>query len=81
MVSTMGTTEVIPRASVAPAETTKVRMRRGTYPYWFYLPAAIIFTIFLIPPTIVSFYFSPDSVDWFFDGDLDQDDNYVLFFK
>ena len=58
MASTLGTTEVTPGAPVAAAETGKGRGRRGTYPYWFYLPAAIIFTIFFLVPTIVSLYFS-----------------------
>ena len=80
MASTMGTTEVTPLAPVAPAKTTKVRERRGTYPYWFYLPAAIIFTIFFLIPTIVSFYFSFTRWDLFTSTWIGLD-NYVLFFN
>lgn len=29
-----------------------------TYPYWFYLPAAIVYGIFFIVPTAMAFYFS-----------------------
>jgi raffinose/stachyose/melibiose transport system permease protein len=31
---------------------------RRTYPRWFYLPAAIVFGVFFIVPTALSFYFS-----------------------
>jgi raffinose/stachyose/melibiose transport system permease protein len=31
---------------------------RRTYPKWFYLPAAIVFGVFFIVPTVLSFYFS-----------------------
>lgn len=31
---------------------------RRTYPNWFYLPAAIVFGVFFIVPTALSFYFS-----------------------
>src|SRR4051794_16905591 len=29
-----------------------------TYPYWFYLPAAVVFGVFFIVPTLLAFYFS-----------------------
>ena len=29
-----------------------------TYPNWFYLPAALVFTVFFIVPTVMAFYFS-----------------------
>ena len=34
------------------------RAVRRTYPRWFYLPAAIVFGLFFIVPTALSFYFS-----------------------
>src|SRR5215211_4235225 len=80
MASTVGATEVTPLAPVAPAETRKVRERRGTYPYWFYLPAAIIFIIFFLIPTIVSLYFSFTRWDLFTSTWIGLD-NYVLFFN
>lgn len=29
-----------------------------TYPHWFYIPAALVFIIFFLTPTLLSFYFS-----------------------
>src|SRR5438045_3773511 len=29
-----------------------------TYPYWFYLPAALVFGVFFLVPTALAFYFS-----------------------
>ena len=29
-----------------------------TYPNWFYLPAAIVFGVFFVVPTVLAFYFS-----------------------
>jgi len=57
MASTVGTTEATPSAPVVP-KTTRRKERKGTYPYWFYLPATIIYTIFFLVPTFASFYFS-----------------------
>jgi raffinose/stachyose/melibiose transport system permease protein len=57
MASTVGTTEATPLAPVVP-KTTRREERKGTYPYWFYLPATIIYTIFFLVPTFASFYFS-----------------------
>lgn len=39
---------------------TQVRSRSilRMYPYWFYLPAAVVFGIFFVVPTALSFYFS-----------------------
>jgi raffinose/stachyose/melibiose transport system permease protein len=37
---------------------TQPRAVRRTYPKWFYLPAAILFGVFFIVPTVLSFYFS-----------------------
>ncbi len=58
MASTLGTTQAVPVAPAEPGVTKKERGRRGPYPYWFYLPAAIIYAVFFITPTVVSFYFS-----------------------
>ena len=57
MASTLGTTETTPLAPAAPG-LTRERGRRGPYPYWFCLPAAIIYGIFFLIPTICGFYFS-----------------------
>src|SRR5438045_4630383 len=29
-----------------------------TYPFWFYLPAAVVFGVFFVVPTLLAFYFS-----------------------
>ncbi len=50
------------------------------YPYWFYLPAGIVFAIFFVVPTILAFYFS--LTRWtLFDATFIGLDNYVRFFK
>jgi raffinose/stachyose/melibiose transport system permease protein len=80
MASTVGTTETTPYAPVTQGEVSKVWERRAIYPYWFYLPAAIIFLIFFLTPMIVSFYFSFTRWDLFTSTWIGLD-NYVLFFN
>ena len=49
-----------------------------TYPYWFYLPAAVVFGLFFIVPTAMAFYFS--LTRWsLFDATFIGLDNYVAF--
>jgi raffinose/stachyose/melibiose transport system permease protein len=49
-----------------------------TYPHWFYLPAAIVFGLFFVVPTLLSFYFS--LTRWtLFDATFIGFDNYVRF--
>jgi len=49
-----------------------------TYPHWFYLPAAIVFGLFFIVPTVMAFYFS--LTRWtLFDATFIGFDNYVAF--
>ena len=38
----------------APAEPPSL----GAYPYWFYLPAAIVFGVIFVVPTVLAFYYS-----------------------
>jgi raffinose/stachyose/melibiose transport system permease protein len=80
MASTLGTTEATPFAPVAPVETRGGRGRKGPYPYWFYIPAAIIYLIFFITPTVVSFYFSFTRWDLFTSTWIGLK-NYVTFFN
>jgi raffinose/stachyose/melibiose transport system permease protein len=50
------------------------------YPYWFLLPAAVVYLVLFIVPTVVSFFFSLTRwrlIDWEFIGL----DNFVLFFR
>jgi len=39
-------------------ENTQPQIIKRLYPYWFYLPAAIVFGVFFIAPTVLAFYFS-----------------------
>ena len=51
-----------------------------SYPYWFYLPAALVFGVFFIVPTALAFYFS--LTRWtLFDSTFIGFDNYVTFFR
>ena len=54
--------------------------RPGPYPYWFYLPAAIIYAIFFLVPTFASFYFSFTRWDLFTSTCIGLD-NFRSFFK
>jgi raffinose/stachyose/melibiose transport system permease protein len=75
-------TEVNERQTVRPAVTTPTAARRkkSPYPYWFYLPAGIIFFVFFILPTFSSFFFS--LTRWtLFDYEFIGLDNYVAFFQ
>lgn len=50
----------------------------ATYPYWFYLPAAFVFGVFFVVPTVLAFYFS--LTRWtLFDATFIGFDNYVTF--
>lgn len=62
--------------------TDAPRRRRGrsAYPYWFYLPAAVIYTVLFLVPTVASFFFS--FTRWsLFDFTFIGLDNFVQFFK
>lgn len=49
-----------------------------TYPYWFYLPAALVFGVFFLVPTALAFYFS--LTRWtLFNATFIGFDNYVSF--
>lgn len=57
-----------------------MKERRSPYPYWFILPAAVIFVVLFMVPTVASFWFSMtrwDLYSWTFTGF----DNYVQFFN
>src|SRR5690349_5856737 len=48
------------------------------YPYWFFIPAAAIFTVFFLVPTVFAFYFS--LTRWtLFDSEFIGFDNYAQF--
>jgi raffinose/stachyose/melibiose transport system permease protein len=57
---------------------TKPRAVLRTYPNWFYLPAALVFGIFFVVPTVLAFYFS--LTRWsLFDATFIGLDNYKTF--
>jgi raffinose/stachyose/melibiose transport system permease protein len=80
MASTLGTAQAPPVAPVAPETPAKGRGRRGgPYPYWFYLPAAAIYTVLFLVPTFASFYYSFTRWDLFTSSWIGLD-NYKTFF-
>ncbi|MFC5379442.1 carbohydrate ABC transporter permease [Aquipuribacter nitratireducens] len=53
---------------------------RSAYPFWFYLPAAIVYGVLFLAPTFFSFYFS--LTRWsLFDQEFIGFDNFVQFFQ
>jgi raffinose/stachyose/melibiose transport system permease protein len=65
-----------PRQAVQP----KRRKGKSAYPYWFYLPAAVVYTALFLIPTFASFFFSFTRwslTDFTFIGL----DNFVQFFQ
>jgi raffinose/stachyose/melibiose transport system permease protein len=75
-------TEVDVRRTVTPALTAPAptARKKSPYPFWFCLPAALIFFVFFVVPTFSSFFFSLtrwDLTDWEFIGL----DNFVNFFQ
>src|SRR4051794_23754581 len=65
----------VPGVASSPRKATSVL---HTYPYWFYIPGALVFGIFFIVPTLLAFYFS--LTRWsLFDAKFIGFDNYVQF--
>ena len=58
MASTISTSEAMHLAPAERGAKSRGKKRPGPYPYWFYIPAAIIYAVFFMIPTISSFYFS-----------------------
>src|SRR5690349_1423811 len=56
------------------------KRKHSPYPYWFYLPAAVIYGVLFIIPTLLAFYFS--LTRWsIFESKFIGFGNYVTFFK
>jgi raffinose/stachyose/melibiose transport system permease protein len=56
------------------------RGAQSPYPYWFYLPAGVVFVVFFVVPTFSSFFFS--LTRWsLFDYEFIGLDNFVAFFQ
>lgn len=67
------------QAAVGPIKSARKR-RASTYPYWFILPAALIFLTLFVFPTLTSFYFSLTYWDPF-EARFAGWDNYIQFFS
>ncbi|GID91726.1 carbohydrate ABC transporter permease [Amorphoplanes digitatis] len=75
--TTIDKTPATPRAAAGPGPR---RRARSPYPYWFYLPAAVIYGLLFVVPTVTAFYFS--LTRWtIFDSQFIGFDNYVTFFR
>jgi raffinose/stachyose/melibiose transport system permease protein len=70
-------------ATLTPLTVTGRPARRGLksfYPSWFYIPAAVLFSVFFAVPTFASLYFS--LTRWtLFDVEFIGLDNFALFFR
>jgi raffinose/stachyose/melibiose transport system permease protein len=77
----MATTTVDRRSRhAAPSKPASPQRKHSPYPLWFYLPAAVIYGVLFLIPTISAFYFS--LTRWtIFDSQFIGFDNYVTFFR
>ena len=67
-----------PDAATAPAPRSG--RKHSPYPFWFYLPAAVVYGILFVIPTLLAFYFS--LTRWtIFESRFIGFGNYVTFFK
>ncbi|WP_433291723.1 carbohydrate ABC transporter permease [Actinoplanes sp. CA-030573] len=65
------------RSGASPAGRVRAK---SPYPTWFYVPAAVIYGVLFIVPTLIAFYFS--LTRWsIFDSKFIGFDNYVTFFQ
>jgi raffinose/stachyose/melibiose transport system permease protein len=75
----MATTTISVRTKTSSPQAAGKRPR-SPYPYWFYLPAAVIYAVLFLAPTITSFYFS--LTRWsIFDSKFIGFGNFVQFFQ
>ena len=73
-VASMSTTDTVERTA------RRVRSRLSAYPNWFYLPAAIVYAVLFLYPTLASLFFS--LTRWtLFDATFIGLDNFVQFFR
>jgi raffinose/stachyose/melibiose transport system permease protein len=64
----------------APRKRRHTSVRDHHYPYWFYLPAGVVYGVLFIVPTLIAFYFS--LTRWgLFSQEFIGFDNFVQFFK
>lgn len=71
---------VIEHTPAPSKRARRTKARKSSYPYWFYLPAALIYTALFLVPTFASFFFS--LTRWtIFDYTFIGLDNFVQFFS
>lgn len=79
----MHTTETLPPVEDEQAGMARRRAglsARSAYTYWFFLPAAVIYSVLFILPTFASFFFS--LTRWtLFDWEFIGLENFVMFFE
>jgi len=81
MASTMRTSDTARQAPTPPASSKNPKAkRRSPYPYWFFIPGAIIYAVFFVVPTFASFYYSFTRWD-LFTSTLIGFQNYETFFR
>jgi raffinose/stachyose/melibiose transport system permease protein len=73
-----------PVTSQGPARpvrhTKQTSVRNRTYPFWFYLPAGVVYAVLFLVPTVIAFYFS--LTRWgLFSQEFIGFDNFVQFFN
>ncbi len=78
----MNTRRQSPAGRAAVATETQTQRRNKyllqIYPYWFFIPAAVVFTVFFLIPTVYAFYFS--LTRWtLFDAEFIGFDNFTEF--
>lgn len=77
-------TSASPTAAASRRTTPATPQQRGRpkspYPHWFYLPAAVLYSVLFLVPTFASFYFS--LTRWtLFETEFIGLDNFVTFFQ
>ena len=77
----MATTAVHrPARSRSSAAGPATKRARSPYPHWFYLPAAVVYAVLFVVPTVTSFYFS--LTRWnMFSSKFIGFENYLTFFR
>jgi raffinose/stachyose/melibiose transport system permease protein len=73
-----------PVTSQSPARPDRRKkqtsVRNRTYPFWFYLPAGVVYAVLFLVPTVIAFYFS--LTRWgLFSQEFIGFDNFVQFFN
>ncbi|WP_432485378.1 carbohydrate ABC transporter permease, partial [Kineococcus esterisolvens] len=76
----MATTLSSAPSAATPGRSGRSGRRRSPYPGWFYLPAAVVYGVLFLVPTLLSFYFS--MTRWtIFDSEFIGFGNFVQFFQ